>query len=139
MEQTIVLCGSMQFLPDMQEVAKQLQKTGCEVLLPSIHEEEVDLDTLKQTNREAFVAYKQKVMFEHFAKIQRADKVLVLNYSKRGVDGYIGANTLVEIAIAAYLKKPTYLLYEPAEGGAHDEVIGFAPIVLHGDVHNIFV
>lgn len=49
-------------------------------------------------------------MAKGFELIGRSDAILVLNYPKNGVSGYIGASVLMEIAVARYLGKRIILL-----------------------------
>jgi len=44
----------------------------------------------------------------YFEKIKKHDCLLVVNAEKKGIKGYIGANTLIEMAFAFVLHKPIY-------------------------------
>ena len=60
------------------------------------------------------------------------------NYEKRGIAGYIGGNTLIEIGLAFYLKKPIYLMNDVSSELSYKvEILGMRPIVLHGDLNLI--
>ena len=60
---------------------------------------------------------------------------MVLNYEKNGVKGYIGASTLMELAVAHHLQKPIFLLHPTPpykeQRWAH-EVAMLQPRVLNG-------
>jgi nucleoside 2-deoxyribosyltransferase len=51
-------------------------------------------------------------MRAHFAKIREADALLVCNFTKKGIDNYIGANTFLEMGYAYSLELPIYT-YNP--------------------------
>ncbi len=54
---------------------------------------------------------------------------------KNGVLNYVGANTLLEMGLAFYLKKPIFLLNPIPEGvGYVEEMKGLHPIVINGDL-----
>ena len=53
---------------------------------------------------------KEDAIKDHFEKIKWGDGILVANYEKRGIGGYVGGNTLIEIGMAFYLKKRIFIL-----------------------------
>jgi len=62
----------------------------------------------------------------------------VLNYDKKGVKGYVGGNTLMEIGVAFFLSKPIYLLNDiPEDVSYAEEILGMMPIVINGDLAKI--
>lgn len=78
---------------------------------------------------------KSNAIDEHFSKITSADAILVANYPKHKIDGYIGGNTLMEIAVAYYLKKKIFLLYPVSSKLAYkEEILGVHPIILNEDI-----
>ena len=69
--------------------------------------------------------------------ISKVDAVLVLNYTKNGVDNYIGGATFLEMYDAFILEKKIYMMNDIPEGLLKDEIIGFNPIVINGDLSKI--
>ena len=65
------------------------------------------------------------------------DAVLVLNYEKNGVDNYIGGATFLEMYDAFRLGKKIYMLNDIPKGLLEDEIIGFKPVIIHGDLSKI--
>ena len=66
--------------------------------------------------------------------------ILVLNYPKDGIKGYIGAHSLIEIGLAYYLEQKIFLLYPPPppeKARYYVEVMHRKPIILNGDIHKI--
>lgn len=82
--------------------------------------------------------FKAVAINDHFSKVEWSDAILVVNHNKRGVEGYIGGNTLMEMALAFYLKKPIYMLSEVSSELLYkQEVMGMKPILLNGDLNKI--
>ena len=77
-------------------------------------------------------------MNAHFAKIRESDAVLVCNYTKKGIENYIGANTFLEMGHAYALEKPIYVLNKlPDQPFINDELKAFGVIELDGDLAKI--
>jgi len=80
---------------------------------------------------------KEKAMRNHFYKVVWSDAVLVLNYEKKGIKGYVGANTLHEIGLAFHLGKSIYFLNGIPEISYKEEILGMKPIILNRDLEKI--
>ena len=81
---------------------------------------------------------KRDAISDHFEKIEWCDAILVANYEKRGIEGYIGGNTLIEMGLAFYLKKPIYVLYSiSSEMSYKIELLSMKPIMLDGNLEKI--
>jgi hypothetical protein len=77
---------------------------------------------------------KEELMRNHFDKIADSDAILVLNYEKNGIPGYIGGNTLLEMGLAFYQRKKIYLLHQIPETAEKEEILAMKPVVLNGDL-----
>jgi hypothetical protein len=75
------------------------------------------------------------VIRRYYGEIADADAVLVVNPEKREVQGYIGGNTLIEMAFAHVLRKPLFVLYPLPNMPYTAEMLAMQPTVLNGDVH----
>jgi len=135
---TITICGSMQFHKEMEAMRKQLQSRGFTVLVPA------DLDHIENnesymTNDEDKISTKIEFDFirEHFKKIEQADAILILNYEKKSIAGYIGGNTFLEMGYAFGLDKKVYLLHPIPEMDYKTEMYAIQPIILNGDLDKI--
>lgn len=128
----ITVCGSMQFEREMKAAAAQLESFGYDTEIPNSVEghaygEGVNLDTI--------VERKQGFIREHFAKIDKSEGILVANYPKNGVDGYIGSNTLMEMTYAFSQGLDIYTLCDlPTNVGYASEINALSPVVLQGDI-----
>lgn len=134
MIKTITLCSSMQFKKEIVECATRLEAQGYVVLTPELSEKSTDYMRLSpEEQRRA----KQTFIQNHFDRIAAADAILVLNYEKKGIGGYVGSNTLMEIGVAFNLKKKIYLLFPLAEQGCREEVTALCTGVLDGDISQL--
>jgi hypothetical protein len=80
---------------------------------------------------------KEEAFRKHFEKIEWADAMLVANFDKNEVRGYIGGSVLMEMAVAFYLKKPIYALNSLPEIPYKDELQVMNPIVIGRDLSKI--
>lgn len=109
----------MAFLPIMEEWRERLVARGHEVLLPPLRwPKDGSIHPPLQ---------KAEAIREHFSKIEESDAVLIVNPEKRGIAGYIGGNSLMEMALAFYLKKPIYLTEMRSDVSYAEEVGGMLP------------
>ena len=128
----------MQFYKEMGQTQSTLEHRGYKVLVPK--------DFYKLAHNEAFMANDEErittkiehdFIREHFRKIEQADAVLILNYEKKGVAGYIGGNTFLEMGHAFGLRKKIYLLYPVPKMDYSVEMHAMKPVILNGDLKNI--
>ena len=130
MRPTITVCGSMDFFNNMILIAKELEDMGCSVLLPS-NESDRATDT-QFNNTEDVAKIKRGYVDEHLEKIIKSDAILVANFEKRKISGYIGSNTLIELAFAYAFHKPIIVLNKPGEQPCKLEVLGLQSVNLDG-------
>lgn len=78
---------------------------------------------------------KENAINDHYEKIDWCEGILVINHEKRGIKGYIGGNTLIEIGVAFYQKKKIYILNSvSSELSYKQEIMGMKPTILNGDL-----
>ena len=133
----ICICCSLSFTDEVKKIADRLHELGHEVLLPNgvivdaIHKLDFDPVEAKRGNGYDFVR-------EHFKKIEESDAILVCNFTKNGIDNYVGANTFLEMGFAYYVKKPIYALNPlPDYKYINDELLNFDVMVINGDLSEI--
>ncbi len=73
------------------------------------------------------------IISDHLRKIQESDTILVLNYDKNGIAGYVGGSSLIEMGFAHYLHRKIYLLNPIPKMSYTVEIKAMQPIVLNGD------
>ena len=106
----ITLCGSMHFSREMLGTKVDLEKMGHCVLIPPTTQ---DCLANPELTMNLEYAFKNDVQKDHFNKIAESDAILVLNYPKNGIQGYIGGSVLMEMAVASHLNKKIFLFYPP--------------------------
>ena len=62
------------------------------------------------------------------------DAVLTLNFDKNGKKNYIGGSTFLELYEAFMKNKKIYLWNEIPEGILFDDISGFAPEIINGNL-----
>lgn len=129
----VVICGSMLFYDEMIACQETLRKKGIKAIIPKEENESINL-----YNELAFREFKRKVSSAYLKRIRERDTIAVLIYNgtKKGQVNYIGANTLVEIAMAFTWNRKIYLyndIYEPLA----DELLAWECICLKGDMEKI--
>lgn len=141
---SVTLCSSAAFYRQVVDVADQLMARGFTVFVPETAEKmqqrgnfEVAAVKTWYTNPDHYHE-KTRLMEAHFAKVREGDATLVLNYTKNGVDGYVGGAVLMEMLVAYQHKKPIYLLHPVSDAcGLKEEVLGLRPVLLDGDLSRL--
>src|SRR5258708_3890941 len=102
-KKTITICSSATFYRQVIEVKRELEKAGLKVLVPltankmekagdfNVGKVKKWLKDPKQYGRKTFLTK------NHFDKVAKGDAILVLNYEKKGILGYIGGAVLMEM------------------------------------------
>lgn len=140
----ITLCGSIAFIDEMAGIKNKLEELGHTVKMPPFEVPGPDGTPMpvkeyyafrkSSPNHEAWVwDRKADAIRLHFDKVAWADVILVTNYDKHGVAGYIGPNTLMEMGLAFHLKKKIYLLNPVPDVTWREEILGMKPIVIDSD------
>lgn len=144
----ITICGSTAFINEMEAVAGQLESLGHEVKFPPVRFVDgggkqwhtADYYRFKKTqpfNNPEFLKHHTQRIRDHFDKVEWADAILVTNYDKNGIAGYVGPNTLMEMGVAFYLGKKIYLLNPIPDLAWKEEILGVRPAILAGVLKEI--
>lgn len=133
----IIICCSLSASEEVLMVRNELVKLGHEVEIPhgvKMFEEGKEYKTESEKLQSKIDNDLIKVYFE---KIKKFDAVLVVNPEKKGTKGYIGGNTLIEMAFGFVLNKKIYLLHETPELSYKTEIQAMKPILLEGKLEKI--
>ena len=134
----IAICGSMVFTDKMLEVKKQLETIGHTVLISRFATKYAGKPKHEIEKLTLHDKHNNDALTEFWEQIKQSDAILVLNYDRKGIYGYIGGNTLMEIGFAHVLHKKIYLFYEIPEIRFYkDEIQATKPIILNGDLTKI--
>jgi hypothetical protein len=127
----ITLCGSMKFSAEMIALKFELENIGIEVDVPGNVENYAN-GTIDVENK--WEKLEHDVIREHYRKILDSDAILVANYPKNEVNGYIGGNSLIEMAFAHVNNKKIYLMFPAAESLSYnDEISALSHKVINMD------
>lgn len=144
----ITICASIMFQDKVLLLKSELEKLRHEVKIwpLKVKNEKGELIPVqeyyqirrKAKNDEKWVwDRKAEAILKHFDKINWSDAVLVANYDKNSIKGYIGGNTLMEMGLALFLKKKIYLLNQVPEVSYKEEILGVKPVLLGSDLTKI--
>lgn len=133
----LIIC-SKQFYSKIEEIKKELEKNNIEVFLPNCYDNPKMEEEMWNLGKKEHQEFKAKMYKQSEEVINNMDAVLVLNYDKEkdGVTykNYIGGATFLEMYDTFRLGKKIYLYNEIPEGMLYDEIQGFNPIVLNGNL-----
>ena len=146
----IVICASIDFTPRIKEAAESLRNAGHSVEIPVTSKRIIDGElTLEEYLREkgskgdgniretAARKIKDDVIRHYYRLIKESDAILVLNLEKKGIRGYIGGNTLIEMAFAHVLGKKIFLYDQIPEMAYTDEIEAMQPTAIDGDFEKV--
>lgn len=140
----ITICSSASFYRHVIKARRQLERMGFKVKIPIIAARMAKRGDFNVENHKTWFKnpkdynIKTRLMKYHFRKVEKCDAVLILNYKKRGIDGYIGGNVLMEMAVAFQNKKPIYILNPIIDNlSIKEEIFGLQPEFINGDLTKI--
>ena len=136
----LIIC-STSFYDRVDEIKGLLEKFGHEVKMPNCYDEPVTNDDNKNMNHDEYISFFKEMYYQSREAIDKVDAVLVLNYSKIkdriNYDNYIGASTFLEMYEAFMQNKKIFMLNPFPNNMLLDEIKGFNPIILNGDISKI--
>lgn len=137
----IMIACSTAFYDNIEEISKQLIKNGHEIIYPNGYNEEIEEKSYEEMPHQEYVDFFQNMFKLSNKKVKEADSLLVLNYSKikkeNIQENYIGASTFLEMYEALMNNKKIYMLNDFPNNMLTDEIKGFDPVILNGDLSKI--
>lgn len=103
----ITISWSLFFAKELLDLQKKLEELWHTVYVPSDTEEFL---TWAVNDRSHQVDVARKWMFDHYNNVAKSDGILVANFEKKNIQGYIWWAVLVEMGIACYLEKKIFIL-----------------------------
>jgi hypothetical protein len=131
-----VIC-SKAFYAYIEEVKEHLEKQGHSITLPNCYDDLAIEDKYRDLGKKEYAEFKSKMFAQSEEIIKVMDAVLVLNFDKNGIKNYIGGATFLEMYNAFRFNKKIYLYNEIPDGMLKDEIIGFNPVIINGDLNKI--
>lgn len=136
----LIIC-SKKFYPKIEEVKKYLEKKNIEVFLPNCYDDPTAEQKAWDLGAEEHQKFKSKMYKQSEDTISNMDAVLVLNLDKEKdgkiLKNYIGGATFLEMYDAFRLGKKIYLYNDIPNGMLYDEIEGFSPIIIGGNLEII--
>jgi nucleoside 2-deoxyribosyltransferase len=135
-----IIC-SKKFYSKIEEVKKDLEKKNFKVFLPNCYDDPSAEQKAWNLGVEEHQKFKARMYKQSENTIKKMDAVLVLNLDKEKdgkiLKNCIGGATFLEMYDAFRLGKRIYLYNDIPDGILYDEIEGFAPIVINGDLELI--
>jgi len=136
----LIIC-SKRFYSDIPNIKNKLEKNNIEVFLPNCYDKPDTEEKMWLLGQEEHQKFKAKMYKQSEEIISQMDAVLVLNFDKISEEkiekNYIGGATFLEIYDAFRLNKKIYLYNDIPKGILYDEIQGFAPTIINGDLSKI--
>lgn len=147
----ITICFSVDFSPKLIEIKNELEKMGHQVNIPYFTQKIIDGEISYEEYMEAKEkdggdillrdAQSMDMIKRYWEFIKNSDAILVLNLNKKGIDGYIGGSTLMEMGFA-YGHEKKIFLFNPIPSRSErmhyvDEIMDMGPVVINGNLKEI--
>ena len=133
----LIIC-SKKFYSKIEEVKKELEKKKIEVFLPNCYDDPTAEQKAWDLGAEEHQKFKAAMFKRSEDTIRNMDAVLVLNLDKEKDEkifkNYIGGATFIEMYDAFRLGKKIYLYNDIPDGMLYDEIEGFSPIIINGNL-----
>ena len=131
----ILLICSKSFYNRLSEIKLKLEKLGHKCFMPNCWDCPETEAKFRGTPMHA--KFKAEMFKRSEDVIKDMDAVLVLNYAKNGIKNYIGGATFLEIYDAFRMNKKIFFMNDLPENMLKDELIGFSPNILYGDLTKV--
>lgn len=136
----ITICGSITNAKKIYEIKVKLEEYGHIVFsheLMKMYVEE-DAEIIRGVKESHYKLKIENNTFKwYYNKIKESDAVLVCNFKKNGVEGYIGGSALMEIGYAHVLDKKIYFLNPIPNVGYKDELVASDPKIINNDLDKL--
>jgi nucleoside 2-deoxyribosyltransferase len=142
----LTICSSASFVHESQEIKKKLVKKGVEALLypetVKVKGKTMTVDEFytkrKKNLTEEFLEAKKQLIDEHIEKIKNSDAVLILNFDKSKIRGYVGGNTFMEMGVAYALGKKIFIWKKPSNTlPYYEEIMAMRPTMIEENLGKI--
>ena len=136
----LIIC-SKRFYGNIPNIKDELEQKNIQVFLPNCYDDPKTEERMWNLGREKHQEFKAQMYKQSEETIKNMDAVLVLNFDKitneKIEKNYIGGATFLEIYDAFRLNKKIYLYNDIPKGMLYDEIQGFNPKIINGDLTKI--
>lgn len=134
----IFIVCSKSFYTKVEYIKQELEKKGHTIIVPNLYEErakEVESEsTAWRFGQTEHIKFKKNMYKMSREKIKNVDALLVLNFDKENKKNYIGGATFLEMYNAFLENKKIYLFNDIPQGDLYDEIHGFEPTIINGNL-----
>ena len=130
----IFITASKKFYGEVNKLTKELKKFGHIVTLPNGYDHPETEINMRNLNKDEYQKWKGEMIRTDGEIVSANDAILVLNFEKNGQKNYIGGSTFLEMFKAFELGKKIFLYNPIPKGMLEDEIQGFGPIIINGDL-----
>ena len=134
MKKLFIIC-SKAFYDKIPPIKEALEKAGWEIKLPNEYENPNAENEWYLKGENEHARMKGEMFRQSREKIKEIDAVLALNFDKNNQKNYIGGSTFLELYEAFMERKSIYLYNDIPEGLLFDEIKGFSPKIIHGNLY----
>ncbi|MFA7252474.1 MAG: hypothetical protein WC027_01320 [Candidatus Paceibacterota bacterium] len=131
-----IIC-SKNFYDRIPEIKETLEKMGHIITLPNCYNDPGTEARYRDMSKEEHSKWKAEKLLHSTDVINNNDSVLVLNFEKNDIQNYIGGATFLEMYDAFRLGKKIFMFNDIPEGILKDEINGFGPIIINGDLSKV--
>lgn len=134
----IFIVCSKSFYTKVEPIKQELEKKGHTIIVPNLYEErtkEVEPEsTAWNFGQTEHIKFKKNMYKMSREKIKNVDALLVLNFDKENKKNYIGGATFLEMYNSFLENKKIYLFNDIPHGDLCDEIHGFEPTIINGNL-----
>jgi hypothetical protein len=134
----IFIVCSKSFYTKVEPIKQELEKKGHTIIVPNLYEErtkEVEPEsTAWNFGQTEHIKFKKNMYKMSREKIKNVDALLVLNFDKKNKKNYIGGATFLEMYNSFLENKKIYLFNDIPHGDLYDEIHGFEPTIINGNL-----
>lgn len=131
-----IIC-SKRFYNQIPEIKEVLEQNGHVITLPNSYEDPGMEEKMRNLGDSQHSKWKSEMIRHSGEVMKNIDAVLVLNFEKNGIKNYLGGATFLEMYDAFRLNKKIFLYNDIPEGILRDEIIGFCPTLIDGDLGKV--
>lgn len=129
----LIICSKV-FYKDIATIKEKLEEDGHEIFLPNSYSNpQVEQESWDLGEKE-HAEFKSRMFKQSLDVIRKMDAVLTLNLDKDGKKNYIGGATFLELYEAFKNEKKIFLYNPIPEGLLFDEIQGFSPVIINGNL-----
>ena len=136
----ITICGSITNAKKIYDIEQQLIDKGHKVFSHELmHKYAQDDEEVKRYVQQDHAKLKQEsdTFRWYYQAIKDSDAIVVCNYEKNNIPGYIGGSVLMEIGYAHCNNKKIFFMNPIPEVSFKDELIAVNPQIINNDLSQI--